>query len=141
MIRDQNKRMQCLLGAWIMRIDEQPDRLVLSLAGIRRFGLVFDGQAIFDNGCVAERFDLRAPNIQPSIETGMTVHALRSGPGRTMLEMYKQTGAGDGDEYRFTITHRAVDLTLRWRPGPSLRAWAGFFPQAGDLAVRAKHDS
>jgi hypothetical protein len=132
MILDQNKRMQCLVGAWIMRIDELPDRLVLSLAGIRRFGLVFDGQAIFHNGCVAERFFPRAPDARPSIEPKMTVDALRSEPGRTMLEMHKQLW-GEVGEYQFTITHSAVDLTLRCRPGHSLRAWVGFYPRAGDL--------
>jgi hypothetical protein len=132
MILDQNKRMQCLVGAWIMRIDELPDRLVLSLAGIRRFGLVFDGQAIFHNGRVAERFSPRAPDARPSIAPNMTVDALQSEPGRTMLEVHKQSGPGEVDEYRFTISHRAVDLTLRCRPGRSLRAWVGFYPRAGD---------
>lgn len=141
MILGQNNSMQYLVGAWVMRVDEQPDRLVLWLAGIRRFGFIFNGHVIFDNGRVAERFSPRAPHIQPSIMPDMTVDAVRSESSRTMLEMHKWSGPGEVDEYRFTITHRAIELTLRCRPCASLRAWLGFFPRAGDKAFRPKQSS
>jgi hypothetical protein len=121
-----------LAGAWITRVESREGRLVVSLDGIRRRGLLFVGDVAFECVGPVEGFDPRLGSGSPTLTAGMTICGQRSTPGQTVLELARDTGPGDRDEPRFVITHRGVTTTLRVGIGRTVRKWLGFYPLPGD---------
>ena len=121
-----------LRNAWINHAESHDDTLVLCVDGVRRFGLLFSGKVVFKGVSKVEGFDPRLPSGTPVLSSGMTIRAQCSQPGETVLELLRQIGPGEVDEPRFVIAHESVTAALRFKPGRTFRAWAGFYPLPQD---------
>jgi len=126
-----------LRSAWINHAESRDDTLVLSVDGVRRFGLLFSGKVVFKGVSRVEGFDPRLPSGTPVLSSGMTIRAQRSQPGETVLDLVREIGPGEVDEPRFVIAHKSVTAALRFKPGRTFRAWVGFYPLPQDR-TRAK---
>src|SRR5690348_15917481 len=117
-----------LRSAWINQAESRDDTLVLSVDGVRRFGLLFGGKIVFQAVSRIDGFDPRLPSGTPVLSSGMTIRAQRSQPGETVLELVREIGPGELDEPRFVIAHGSVTTTLKLKPASTFRAWVGFYP-------------
>lgn len=130
------RRAPDLTGAWIKQVERNARTLTLLVEGRRRYGLMYGGTVIFEDLGGVKGVDPRLPGTQPALTAGVTVRSQRCGRGTTVLVLVRQTGPGDVDECRFTISHRRVRSRLRLRPMTTLRAWVGFYPRPRDRVYR-----
>lgn len=121
-----------LTGAWIQRVESHDGTLTFHVEGLRRSGLMFSGKVVFEGVSKLEGFDPRLTTGAPTLRGGMTIHKQQSQPGETVFDLVRNTGPGDVDEPRFTISHASVTAGLRLSLSPTLRAWVGFYPLARD---------
>jgi hypothetical protein len=132
-----SNQMPDLAGAWINHAQSRDDTLVLSVDGVRRFGLLFGGKIVFQGVTRVEGFDPRLPSGTPVLTAGMTIRRQSSRRGETVLELIREIGPGEIDEPRFVIAHESVTTALQLKPGRTVRSWVGFYPLPRDR-TRAK---
>lgn len=115
-----------LAGSTILRDERSACSLRLELGDVVRFGVVHAGELSFA-GVSAIEVSSRRPFDRPIDDTRLsgTVDRCRFDEGRAVIDVCRQTGPGDADEFRFIIRHTTLDLCLNASPLGTLRRLTG----------------
>lgn len=119
-----------LRKAFILGVEQNADRLILRLGGVRRLGVLLGGEVVFTG---AEVTGTNPRGSEPRLVAGGTIDAVRREPGETGLTVVYRSGPGEEDISTFAIRHGGVADILTPALGATLRRWVGFYPLPGDL--------